>query len=122
MGNDGHIVLIVDDEPGMCWALQNLLAVEGFDSRSVQTGGAALQLIETIVFTTALLDVMLPDMGGLELARQIKSVVPSIRIIMISGYYYKDDQDIKMAEESGLVQGFIAKPFLHEEVIALIKR
>lgn len=121
MENDGHIVLIVDDEPGMCWAIQNLLAVEGFDSRSVQTGVAALQLIETIVFTTALLDVMLPDMGGLELARQIKSVVPSIRIIMISGYYYKDDQDIKMAVESGLVQGFIAKPFLHEEVIALIK-
>jgi len=121
MENDGHTVLIVDDEPGMCWALQNLLAAEGFDSRSAQTGETALQLIETIQFTTALLDVMLPDMGGLELARRVKSVAPSMRIFMISGYYYKDDVDIKRAEESGLVQGFIAKPFLHEEVMSLIK-
>jgi DNA-binding response OmpR family regulator len=121
MENDGHIVLIVDDEPGMCWALQNLLAAEEFDSRSVQTGEAALQLIETMEFTIALLDVMLPDMSGFELARRVKTVAPSIRIFMISGYYYKDDIDIKMVEEAGLVQGFIAKPFLHEEVIALIK-
>jgi CheY-like chemotaxis protein len=121
MENVGHTVLIVDDEPDMCWALQNLLAAEGFETRDVQSGEAALQLIEIMKFNTALLDVKLPDMGGLELARRIKSVAPSIRIIMISGYYYKDDLDIKMAVQAGLVEGFISKPFLHEDVIGMVR-
>jgi DNA-binding NtrC family response regulator len=122
MENACHAVLIVDDEPDMCWALQNLLAAKGFDSRAVQSGKAALVALETTTgFEIALLDVKLMDIDGLELARRIKSAAPSIRIIMISGYYYKDDVDIQRAVEEGLVEGFIAKPFLHEDVIRMVR-
>lgn len=121
MENARHTVLIVDDEPDMCWALQNLLSAKGFDSKAVQTGEGALILLETTGFEIALLDVKLPDIDGLELARRMKSVVPSITIIMISGYYYKDDVDIQCAVEEGLVKGFLAKPFLHEDVIKVVE-
>jgi len=115
------MVLIVDDEPDMCWVLENLLAGSGFDLRIAKTGQTALGLMETTKFSVALLDVKLTDMDGLDLARQIKAMNPSINIVMISGYYYKDDVNIRRAMEEGFVSGFVSKPFLHEDVIGMLQ-
>jgi len=115
------MVLIVDDEPDMCWVLKNLLADSGFDFRIAQTGHAALSLMESTRFTIALLDVKLTDMDGLDLARRIKSMNASIHIVMMSGYYYKDDVNIRRAMDEGFISGFISKPFFHEEVIGTLR-
>jgi len=121
MEREGSLVLIVDDEPDMCWVLQNLLAERGCDFSIAQTGEKALELTKSTKFNIALLDVKLPDIDGLELAERLKSIDPDLRIIMISGYYYKDDVDIQRAMERGIVFGFIAKPFQHEEVIGMME-
>ncbi|MEW6350801.1 MAG: response regulator [Thermodesulfobacteriota bacterium] len=115
------LVLVVDDEPDMCWVLQNLLTVGGFDFRVAQTGEAALALLESIRFGIVLLDVKLTDTDGLDLARRIKSMDSSVQIIMISGYYYKDDVNIQIAVEEGYVSGFISKPFLNDDVIEMLR-
>jgi len=120
MSDNLPLVLVVDDEPDMCWVLQNLLAARGFDFRIAQTGEAALKLLESSRFGIALLDVKLTDIDGLDLAKQIKSLESAIRIIMISGYYYKDDVNIQRAVEEGFVSGFISKPFLHDDVIEML--
>ena len=120
MESSHPVVLIVDDEPGMCWVLENLLAERGFDLRTAQSGDAALKLVESTRFNIALLDVKLNDMDGLDLARRIKSLDPSIHIVMISGYYYKDDVNIRRAMDEGSVSGFISKPFRHEDVIRML--
>jgi CheY-like chemotaxis protein len=121
MKREMTLVLIVDDEPDMCWVLQNLLAERGFDFRVAQNGEAALGLMSSTKFNIALLDVKLTDIDGLELAERLKSVDASIHIIMISGYYYKDDVDIQRAIERGIVSGFIAKPFQHDEVLSMLE-
>jgi CheY-like chemotaxis protein len=121
MKSDRSLVLIVDDEPDMCWVLQNLLAERGYDFRVAQTGETALGLIQSTKFDIALLDVKLTDIDGLELAGRLKSVDSSIHIVMISGYYYKDDVDIQRAIDGGVVSGFIAKPFQHDEVIGMLE-
>jgi len=115
-----NTVLIVDDEPDMCWALENLLLSRGLTSKAVQTGVSALAELQNSTFGIALLDAKLRDIDGLELARQIRILAPTIRIVMISGYYYKNDLDIQKAIEDGVVSGFIAKPFRHDEVIGMI--
>jgi len=120
MGNDMSSVLIVDDEPDMCWVLKNLLSEKGYDIRSVQTGEAALKLLADTRFTIALLDAKLTDIDGLQLATQIKSTDPSINIIVISGYYYENDVRIQRAIDEGLVFGFIAKPFFHDDLIKML--
>lgn len=120
--NDARpMVLVVDDEPDMCWVLEHLLAKEGFDLRVAQTGDAALKLVESTCFSIALLDVKLTDMDGLDLARRIKSMDARIHIVMISGYYYNDDVNIRRAIDEGFVSGFISKPFHHEEVIETLR-
>jgi DNA-binding response OmpR family regulator len=115
------LVLIVDDEPDMCWVLTNLLGENNFELKVAQTGEAALKLVESTRFDIALLDVKLTDMDGLDLARKMKAIDCSVNIVMMSGYYYTDDVDIREALDNGSIMAFISKPFVHEEVMEILR-
>jgi CheY-like chemotaxis protein len=68
-----------------------------------------------------LLDAKLPDMDGLEVARQIRGVAPGVPIMLISGYFYPDDPAIHAALEQKLIHGFVEKPFSHTEMLGAIR-
>jgi len=121
MKNKDEVFLIVDDEPDMCWVLEEILRKKGFASKMALNGWEALTLIAPNRFRLVFLDAKLPDMDGLELARRIREVDPSIRIVLVSGYFYKDDIAVQKALEEGLICGFVAKPFLHDEILRAIK-
>jgi DNA-binding NtrC family response regulator len=120
MGDGEKKILIIDDEPNMCWALDRLLKGAGFSVFKALTGHGALSSIETERFCCVLLDAKLPDMEGLELARRIHKVDPTVRIVMVSGYFYIHDTAVQEALSQGLVSAFIGKPFLNDEVLAAI--
>jgi len=121
MENREPFFMIVDDEPDMCWALENILRKNGYRCEKALSGREAMRLLKSQKFHLAFLDVKLPDIEGLELARRIKSVDSDVRIIMISGFCYMDDPAIQRAVQEGLICSFVAKPFLHEEIIKSIK-
>lgn len=108
--------LIVDDEPDMCWALENILKKNGFLSDRALNGREAMQLVKQKHFRLVFLDAKLPDIEGLELARQIRKVDPGVCAVIVSGYFYKDDINIQNALEEGLICSFISKPFDHDEI------
>ena len=114
-------ILIIDDEPDMCWALKHLLEKNGFLITKAADGREALDLLTSGSFQGAFLDAKLPDIEGLELARQFREKAPQMRIILISGYFYSDDVAVEKALGEGLICGFIAKPFLHEEILKAVK-
>lgn len=116
MENKNEIFLIVDDEPDMCWALEHILKRAGILLKTALSGQEALTLMKTDRFRLAFVDAKLPDMEGLELARQIREADPAIQIVMISGYFYREDVDVQGALEEGLICGFVGKPFLHDEI------
>ena len=109
-------VLIVDDEPGMCWALGHILRGSGIVSVTATTGQEALRLAARQRFHLAFVDAKLPDAEGLELARRIREADPGIRIVLVSGYFYGDDPEVLQAAAAGVINGFVSKPFLHDEV------
>jgi DNA-binding NtrC family response regulator len=113
--------IIVDDEPDMCWALENLLRQEGFAAKKAESGREALRLIESYPFKVAFLDVKLPDIDGLELAHRIKSVDTTIDIVMVSGYYYQEDEPVQEALRQGLICAFVAKPYFHTDIVDLLR-
>ncbi len=121
MENQEPLFMIVDDEPDMCWALKNILKKSGYNCEKALSGREAMRLLKSQKFHMAFLDVKLPDIEGLELARRIKSVDSDVRIIMISGFCYMDDPAIQKAVQEGLISSFVAKPFLHEEIIKSIE-
>lgn len=122
MNEKGSVFLIVDDEPDMCWALQHILEGRGFPSHIASNAFDALRLMESSSFRLAFLDAKLPDMEGLELAKRIREVAPATLIVMVSGYFYKDDLAIQKAFEDGLISGFISKPFLNDEILQEVRR
>ena len=109
--------IIVDDEPDACWALERILERQrGTRCRRAGTAEAALAEVRRGSFALALLDAKLPDMDGMELARQIRIIDRTLPIIIVSGYFYQDDVAIQAALKQGLIQCFVEKPFRHEEI------
>jgi len=116
-----RVVLVVDDDPDICWALEHVLGGLGAQCIRALDGQTALQAARLNHLTLALLDAKLPDIDGLELARNIRIADPGILVLLVSGYFYKDDPAIQAALEQRLIHGFIEKPFSHTEVIETVE-
>lgn len=115
-------ILVIDDEPDMCWALENILSHEGYQITTVTNGKEALELAKEERFKVIFIDAKIPDMDGIELSRQIKGMNPKAAIVMISGYFYREDKAIQEGLAQGLYAGFISKPFNLDEVRSATKR
>lgn len=116
------LCLIVDDDADTCWALERVLWRHGLPSEHALDAERALALVRGRHYALALLDAKLPDMEGLELAERMEAMDPDLQVILISGYFYEDDAAIRNARGRGLIQDFIEKPFLHEELLRAVRR
>jgi len=121
MSGKKDLFLIVDDEPDMCWALEHILKKNAFLSKRALTGQEALTLMEADRFRLAFVDAKLPDMEGLDLAKELRKIDPAIYILMVSGYFYRDDAAVQEAIAKGLINDFIGKPFDHDEILKAIE-
>ncbi len=116
-----RVVLVVDDDPDVCWALEHL--VEGLKAQCIRALDCqgALRAARQNRLALVLLDAKLPDIDGLELAGQIRRAAPGVPIMLISGYFYKDDPAIQAALEQGLIDRFVEKPFSHTAITAAME-
>ena len=114
-------VLVVDDEPDICWALQRILKGMGFETVTASNGKDALRAPEQAPLRLAFVDVKIPDMDGVDLARRLRAVQPGLAVILLSGYFYEEDAQVQSALRDGLIRGFISKPFLIEQIREAIK-
>jgi CheY-like chemotaxis protein len=112
-------VLIVDDEPDICWALSHILQGTGVVLATTTSGREASRLAGSQRFDLAFVDAKLPDADGFDLARRIRESNAAVRIVLISGYFYRDDPEVRQAMAAGLIIDFVSKPILHEEVRAI---
>jgi two-component system, OmpR family, response regulator len=113
-------ILIVDDEPDAGWALEHVLGKLGIHSEQALTGEAALERIRCHAYSLVFLDAKLPDIDGLNLARRIRAAHPGLPIVLVSGYFFKDDATMMAAVAEGLIEEFIGKPFLHEQILRAV--
>lgn len=122
MDQEHHQILIVDDEPDICWALENALRPAGFDVITTGRGPRALELIAQEAPAAVFVDAKLPDLDGLELASRIRLQSPRTAVILISGYFYEEDETITEGLQEDLFIGFVAKPFDLNEVRSMARR
>lgn len=115
-------VLVVDDDSDMCWSLEKLLRGKGLNAGCAGGGGEALSMLEDGEFDLIILDAKLPDMSGIDVAHKIREEMGLVTpILLISGFLYADDRAVQEIMQSGLINGFIAKPFLHEDFMKLLR-
>ena len=112
-------VLVVEDEDAIRDMIVFNLRRAGFDTREAADSGAARRAIADRVPDLVLLDWMLPDVSGLELARALKRDVQTrdIPIIMLTA---RTDEDDKVRGLDSGADDYITKPFSSRELIARI--
>ncbi|NTW97327.1 MAG: response regulator [Oscillochloris sp.] len=111
-------ILIVDDEPDLCWALERMLRTSGVTISAVGCAAAALDLVRQHSYAVAFVDAILPDANGIQLAEQIHALSPHTRLVVMSGYYYQEDQSLTQAP----LAGFLSKPFLRADVRTILQQ
>jgi two-component system response regulator RegX3 len=110
-------VLIVEDEPGLAESVRYGLEAEGFDVMVASTGLDGLDAARRSNPDLVLLDLMLPEMSGLDVCRQIRAS-SDVPIIMLTA---KDSEADKV---SGLELGaddYMTKPFSMRELVARVR-
>ena len=117
-------VLVVDDEPDVCWALETLLRGDRFTVVTVASGTEALRWLKQSqpACHLILVDAKLPDIEGVDLAGRIRTETCCVApMILVSGYFYKDDSVVQNTLRTGLVSAFVTKPFRHDEMLKTIR-
>ncbi|MEI8306385.1 MAG: response regulator [Chloroflexales bacterium] len=110
-------ILIVDDEPDLCWALDRMIRTNETWISTAGCSADAIGLLKQHRYTVAFVDAILPDTNGFCLAQHIHTVSPNTSIILMSGYYYRED----MGQAQMHISGFLAKPFLISDVRAILE-
>jgi two-component system KDP operon response regulator KdpE len=115
-GTKGNI-LVVDDEPQISRVLKTTLASQGYGVRVASDGEEALQLMKEWSPDLVITDLRMPNLGGLELCRQIrfKSRIP---IIVLS---VKGEESTKVAALDAGADDYVTKPFGVNELLARVR-
>ncbi len=111
-------VLVVDDEKSISELITTSLRFVGFDVRTAATGAEALQVAEEFKPHALILDVMLPDLDGFEVCRQLRESGQEVGVLFLTA---KDSTDDKI---KGLTLGgddYVTKPFSLEELVARLR-
>jgi two-component system, OmpR family, KDP operon response regulator KdpE len=110
-------VLVVDDEPQIRRALRLVLRANGYEIAEVGTGEAALDALATDTFDLMILDLMLPDLDGVEVCRRVREWT-SLPVVVLSAH---GEEDIKVRALDLGADDYITKPFSAAELMARMR-
>lgn len=114
MGN----VLIIDDEAGIRSILKDVLQDENYNVFLAEDGYKGLDMLNTEPIDLVILDVWLPNMGGIEVLKRIKEEYRDVEVIMISGH-----ANINLAVKAVKMGAFdfLEKPLSLEKIITVVR-
>jgi two-component system cell cycle sensor histidine kinase/response regulator CckA len=112
-------VLIADDEPAVAIFVQRALELMGLLAVVVSNGAAAIKVAQTLQgsLDCAILDVMMPEVNGIDAAEAIRRIIPELPIIFMSGFFYSEflQRSTTMSHVA-----FMQKPFTLSQLRALL--
>jgi DNA-binding NtrC family response regulator len=79
-------ILVIDDDPLTVKLLAKTLGLAGYTVVTAESGARALECVTSQVFDAAVVDLRMPEIGGLELLREIKRRAPAVEVIMTTAY------------------------------------
>jgi two-component system cell cycle sensor histidine kinase/response regulator CckA len=112
-------VLLVEDESTVRYLAKRLLERAGYSVIPAAHGAEALALCEQHEGPIHLIvtDIVMPEMGGLELVERLRESYPDLRVILMSGYSEEDELDL-----AEVPVAFLQKPFSYKELTAEVRK
>lgn len=112
-------ILVVDDEAGIRHLLRNVLVEEQYEVTTAGTTFDALGKLQESSFDLAIVDLMLPDIDGLQLAEAIRMLDPRTPVILITAY---GSPSFEMMAAHPAIFHYLHKPFSLDRLLALVDR
>jgi CheY-like chemotaxis protein len=117
-------ILVVDDDPMVCEAIEVCLQHQGFDVTVANGGEEGIRALETSAFDVMLVDIFMPHMRGFESIRVFHERAPQTPLVAMSGYAFADIEPPspdfhKMALELGATY-CLRKPFTPNVLLAAL--
>ncbi|MDQ1717215.1 MAG: two-component system, OmpR family, response regulator [Pseudonocardiales bacterium] len=110
--------LVVEDEPNLADVLVSMLVFEGWQARPALDGASAVQIARDFQPDAVVLDVMLPDLSGLEVLRRLRNDQPSVCVLFLTA---KDSVEDRIAGITAGGDDYVTKPFSFQEVSARLR-
>jgi two-component system OmpR family response regulator len=117
-GAEAHRVLVVDDEPNIADVIAMALRFQGFAVETAGTGREALTAVSSFRPHLMVLDVMLPDMEGFDVAERLGAQRADVPIIFLTA---RDATEDKIRGLTAGGDDYVTKPFSLEELVARIR-
>jgi len=111
-------VLVVDDEPMLTDLLAMALRMEGWEVRAAGSGTAALAAARDFAPDAMVLDVMMPDLDGLQVLRRLRAAGSDVPVLFLTA---KDAVGDRIAGLTAGGDDYVTKPFSLEEVVARLR-
>jgi len=116
--NEKASILIVDDDPGMCETLSDILEEKGYRVVVAQDGRKAMAEVKGQRFDLALIDIVMPGMNGVEALREIKAADPQLTTMIMTGHSALEGS-VSEALEAG-ADGVLYKPLDIDVIVEMI--
>ncbi len=100
-------ILVVDDEVDVCNIMKQFLSKKGYEVYTAFNGSSAVSKVKEVKPHVVLLDIRMPDMGGMEVLKEIKEIDQAIGVIMLTGV--TDEEEAAKTFELGAYD-YITKP------------
>ena len=91
-------ILVVDDEKNILKLYKAELEDDGYQVVSANSGKEAIELFRSENPDLVTLDIMMPDMDGIQVLRQLKQEKPQVPVIMLTAYDYRDDFSVWVSD------------------------
>jgi len=111
-------MLVVDDEQTLTELLSMALRYEGWDVLTANDGMTAVRVARDFSPDAVVLDMMLPDLGGLEVLAKFRENAPSVPVLFLTA---KDAVEDRVAGLTAGGDDYVTKPFSLEEVVARLR-
>lgn len=111
-------IILVEDDHSLATALEKALSTEGNTVDSVNTGEAALFLVENTDADVVILDLGLPDMDGLEVLARLKRIKRHLPVMLLTA---RDSLNDKVSGLDSGADDYLTKPFDMPELIARLR-
>ncbi|HBH30118.1 MAG: response regulator [Desulfofustis sp. PB-SRB1] len=114
-----ELIFVIDDDQDLRESISEILQQDNFEVRSLATAEAALEELKAGTPSLAIVDNMMPGMGGMAFMPLLKQQCPGVKIIMITAFSTIDNAVAAM--KSG-ADDYLAKPFKKDELIVAVRR
>lgn len=118
---NGKKILIIEDDTFLQGLAANKLQAEGFEVNTASNGNEALTNLDQEMYDAIILDLMLPDISGFDILKQIRSRETNNKLPVLIFSNLSDDKDIKQGLDLGATDFLVKANFTLEELVEKVK-